>query len=219
MAKKKEITKQEILSFYIDYFLEHNKQPTSVYLFAKHYTFDESLFYKNYASFDQIEKDFFNSLFTNTKTLLHKSDEFSSYDARTQLLSFYFTYFEMLSANRSFVVAQLKESSNKLKSLYKLSELRIHFKTFYNELEIEKIDLKQDKLVEIQEKSMSEMAWLQFLFTLKFWLEDTSLSFEKTDIFIEKSVNTSFDLMDIAPLKSLIDFGKFMWQEKASFKM
>jgi hypothetical protein len=54
---------------------------------------------------------------------------------------------------------------------------------------------------------------------LKFWIDDTSLSFEKTDIFIEKSVNTSFDLMDIAPLKSLIDFGKFMWQEKASFKM
>ena len=71
----------------------------------------------------------------------------------------------------------------------------------------------------VQEKTMSEMAWLQFLFTLKFWIEDTSLSFEKTDIFIEKSVNTSFDLMDIAPLKSLIDFGKFMWQEKASFKM
>ena len=127
------------MSFYIDYFLEHNKQPTSVYLFAKHYTFDESLFYKNYASFDLIEKDFFNSLFINTKTLLHKSDEFSTYDARTQLLSFYFTYFEMLSANRSFVVAQLKENSNKLKSLSKLSELRIHFKSFYNDLEIEKI--------------------------------------------------------------------------------
>ena len=125
----------------------------------------------------------------------------------------------MLSANRSFVVAQLKENSNKLKSLSKLSELRIHFKSFYNDLEIEKIDLKQEKLIEIQEKSMSEMAWLQFIFTLKFWLDDTSLSFEKTDIFIEKSVNTSFDLMNITPLKSLIDFGKFMWQEKASFKM
>ena len=219
MAKKKEMTKQEILSFYIDYFLEHNKQPTSVYLFAKQYAFDESLFYKNYASFDLIEKDFFNSLFINTKTLLHKSDEFSTYDARTQLLSFYFTYFEMLSANRSFVVAQLKENSNKLKRLSKLSELRIHFKSFYNDLEIEKIDLKQEKLIEIQEKSMCEMAWLQFIFTLKFWLDDTSLSFEKTDIFIEKSVNTSFDLMNITPLKSLIDFGKFMWQEKASFKM
>ena len=125
----------------------------------------------------------------------------------------------MLTANRSFTVALLKEDKNKLKSLSKLTELRKHFKQFFDTLEIEKIDLKQDKLIEFQEKTMSEMAWFQFLFTLKFWIEDTSLSFEKTDIFIEKSVNTSFDLMDIAPLKSLIDFGKFMWQEKASFKM
>ena len=125
----------------------------------------------------------------------------------------------MVTANRSFTVALLKEDKNKLKSLSKLTELRKHFKQFFDTLEIEKVDLKQEKLVEFQEKTMSEMAWLQFLFTLKFWIEDTSLSFEKTDIFIEKSVNTSFDLLDITPLKSLIDFGKFMWQEKASFKM
>ena len=219
MAKKKEINKEGILSLYIDYFLEHNKQPQSVYLFAKHAGFEEGLFYKHYASFNQIEQNFFTSLFENTLNLLHKSDEFTSYDARTQLLSFYFTFFEMLTANRSFTIALLKEDKNKLKSLSKLTELRKHFKKFFDTLEIEKIDLKQEKLIEFQEKTMSEMAWFQFLFTLKFWIEDTSLSFEKTDIFIEKSVNTSFDLMDIAPLKSLIDFGKFMWQEKASFKM
>ena len=219
MAKKKEITNQDILGFYIDYFLENNKAPHSVYKFAKQYNFEEASFYKNYATFNQIEQNFFTSLFENTLNLLNKSEEFAKYDARTQLLSFYFTYFEMLSANRSFVTALLNEDKNKLRSLTKLSELRKEFKNFYNQLEIEKIDLKQDKLIEIQEKTMSEMAWFQFLFTLKFWIEDTSLSFEKTDIFIEKSVNTSFDLMDIAPLKSLIDFGKFMWQEKASFKM
>ena len=117
------------------------------------------------------------------------------------------------------LLALLQQDKNKLKNLAKLSEFRKHFINFYNELEIEKIDLKQEKLVEFQEKSMSEMAWFQLLITLKFWMDDTSLSFEKTDIFIEKSVNTSFDLMDIAPLKSLIDFGKFMWKEKVSFKM
>ena len=152
-------------------------------------------------------------------SLLDKSEDFESYDARTKLLSFYFTYFEMLTANRSFTIALLKENKDKLKSVSKLSELRKHFKQFFDTLDIEKIDLKQEKLIEFQEKTMSEMAWFQFLFTLKFWIEDTSLSFEKTDIFIEKSVNTSFDLMDTAPLKSLIDFGKFMWQEKAAFKM
>ncbi|HBD27360.1 TetR family transcriptional regulator C-terminal domain-containing protein [Flavobacterium sp.] len=219
MAKKKEITNQDILGFYIDYFLENNKAPHSVYKFAKHYNFEETVFYANFSSFEQIEKTFFTSLFQQTMSLLEKSEDFESYDARTKLLSFYFTYFEMLTANRSFTVALLKEDKNKLKSLSKLTELRKHFKQFFDTLEIEKIDLKQEKLIEFQEKTMSEMAWLQFLFTLKFWIEDTSLSFEKTDIFIEKSVNTSFDLMDIAPLKSLIDFGKFMWQEKASFKM
>ena len=219
MAKKKEITNQDILGFYIDYFLENNKAPHSVFKFTKHYNFEEALFYANFSSFEQIEKTFFTSLFQQTMSLLEKSEDFESYDARTKLLSFYFTYFEMLTANRSFTIALLKEDKNKLKSVSKLSELRKHFKQFFDTLDIEKIDLKQEKLIEFQEKTMSEMAWFQFLFTLKFWIEDTSLSFEKTDIFIEKSVNTSFDLMDTTPLKSLIDFGKFMWQEKAAFKM
>ncbi|HIC33012.1 MAG TPA: TetR/AcrR family transcriptional regulator, partial [Flavobacteriaceae bacterium] len=57
-------------------------------------------------------------------------------------------------------------------------------------------------------------AWMQLLLTIKFWMDDTSPAFEKTDIFIEKSVNTSFDVLDIAPIKSLIDFGKFIYKEK-----
>lgn len=61
---------------------------------------------------------------------------------------------------------------------------------------------------------MKESAWFQLLITLKFWMDDTSASFEKTDIFIEKSINTSFDLMNTTPLKSLVDFGKFLYKEK-----
>jgi tetracycline repressor-like protein len=49
---------------------------------------------------------------------------------------------------------------------------------------------------------------------MKFWIDDTSPSFEKTDIYIEKSVQASFDLIDTTPLKSLIDFGKFLYKEK-----
>jgi hypothetical protein len=50
--------------------------------------------------------------------------------------------------------------------------------------------------------------------TIKFWLDDNSKGFEKTDIFIEKSVNASFDILDTTPLKSVIDFGKFLFKEK-----
>ena len=49
---------------------------------------------------------------------------------------------------------------------------------------------------------------------MKFWMDDTSKGFEKTDIFIEKGINTSFDLINVKPLKSLIDLGKFIVKEK-----
>ena len=60
------------------------------------------------------------------------------------------------------------------------------------------------------------MAWSQLLFTLKFWLEDDSPGFDKTDIFIEKSVTASFDLIDVTALKSVFDFGKFIFKEKVN---
>ncbi|GAW89492.1 hypothetical protein FPS14_contig00023-0020 [Flavobacterium psychrophilum] len=71
-----------------------------------------------------------------------------------------------------------------------------------------------DKIAKITKPVFSEGAWIQFLFILKFWLDDTSKSFEKTDIIIEKSVNTVVDLLDTKPLESLFDLGKFLWKEK-----
>jgi len=45
-------------------------------------------------------------------------------------------------------------------------------------------------------------------------MSDESPSFEKTDVAIEKSVNTIFDLFDNTPLNNVLDFGKFLWKEK-----
>lgn len=219
MAKKKNITKENVIGFYMDYFLEQNKKPSSVYQFAKLNNFEEAEFYKHFTNFETIDETIFEVFFEQTLQLLHKSDEYETYDAKTKLLSFYYTFFEILTANRSFVVAVLHHDKNQLKNIKKLDLLRKHFKNFFQSLEIELLDLQQEKLMEIQEKSRSEMAWIQFGMLLKFWIDDTSSSFEKTDIFIEKSVNASFDLLDIKPLKSLFDLGKFMWKEKVSMKM
>ncbi|MDX1315043.1 MAG: TetR family transcriptional regulator C-terminal domain-containing protein, partial [Eudoraea sp.] len=62
-------------------------------------------------------------------------------------------------------------------------------------------------------KVFAEGAWLQTLFLLKFWMEDDSAGFEKTDLAIEKSVNTIFDVFDNTPLERIIDFGKFLFKE------
>ena len=60
----------------------------------------------------------------------------------------------------------------------------------------------------------AEGAWLQFLFLLKFWMDDSSPGFEKTDLAIEKSVHTIFDVFENTPLERIIDFGKFLYKEK-----
>jgi hypothetical protein len=219
MARKKNITKDNIISWYMEFVLENNHNPKSVFSFAKENNFEEADFYKFYGTFEGVEQSIFSEFFNNTIKVLAKSEEYPNYDARNKLLSFFFTFFEILTANRSYVVYALQGNEDviKLKSLKLLKDLRKDFKTFSNNIGIEKIDLQQEQLGKIQDKTMQESSWIQLVLTLKFWLDDTSPSFEKTDIFIEKSINSRFDLLDTKPLKSLLDFGKFILKEKINF--
>lgn len=214
MAKKKTITATDIVSHYMEYVLDHNEQPKSVYTFAKANNFEESLFYNHFGSFEAIEKQVFKAFFDNTISVLEKNDDYNVYDTRNKLLAFYFTFFENLTANRSYVVYALSKHKNSLKNLTVLSELKRHFSKYIDQLGIETLDIKQAQIEKFQTKAISESAWIQLLIIMKFWLEDNSQSFEKTDIFIEKSVNTSFDVLNIQPLKSVIDLGKFLFKEK-----
>jgi len=214
MAKKKKITQKDITSWYMDYVLNNNKNPSSVYSFAKENNFEESLFYTYFGSFEAIERGVFKAFFNNTITLLNNSEDYAEFDSRNKLLSFYYTFFENLTANRSYVVHAIAGNKNQLKSMAALTELKKSFSEYIENLNIQTIDLKEERLEKLQLRSLKESAWLQLLVTMKFWLDDTSSSFEKTDIFIEKSVKASFDLIDTTPLKSIIDFGKFLFKEK-----
>lgn len=214
MAKKKNIKQSDIVSFYMDYVLTHNHKPKSVYAFAKDNNFEEQKFYEFFNSFEVLEQSIFKIFFDNTLEVLNKSDDYQSFDARNKLLSFYFTFFEVLTANRSYVIHALDTDKTRLQSLKVLSHLKKSFTNFIEQLDIKTLDLKHEQLEKIKNRGLKESAWFQLLLTIKFWMDDTSPSFEKTDIYIEKSVQASFDLIDTTPLKSLIDFGKFIYKEK-----
>ncbi len=217
MAKNKKITEVEIISSYMSYVLENEVPPKSVYAFAKASNFEESIFYNYFGSFESLEKAIFKAFFNNALQALENSEEYPTFDARNKLLSFYFTFFENLSVNRSYVLMALNDSKNHLSKLKTLSELKKSFIHYIDGLEIETIDFKQKNITQFQQKSIQESAWVQLLITMQFWLNDSSIAFEKTDIFIEKSVNTSFDIMTTTPLKSMIDLGKFLYKEKMNF--
>jgi len=83
---------------------------------------------------------------------------------------------------------------------------------------LKKSILIKKKIEKFQNKAIKNVFWAQFLILIKFWIDDTSSSFEKTDIFIEKNVQASFDLIQTQPLKSLLDLGKFFLKEKMDLK-
>lgn len=213
-TKKTALTKDKIISMYMNYTLEHNEKPKSVYNFTKINGFTETEFYSFFGTMESIEKEIFKTFLEKTLELLHKNKDYEDYDMKTKMLSFYFTFFELLSANRSYVVMSLKEHQNQLKNLMQLSGLRNSFKKYVSEIITDDFRTQQERLQNFQEKAIQEASWIQLLLTMKFWMEDSSPAFEKTDIFIEKSVKATFELMNIRPIDSLIDFGKFLFKEK-----
>ena len=103
-----------------------------------------------------------------------------------------------------------------MQELEQLKGLRRHLKTFAKELIQEANSEKSNRFTRHNPEVFSEGAWLQLLFLLRFWMRDGSPGFEKTDMAIEKSVNTIFDVFDNTPLERVLDFGKFLYKEHLS---
>ena len=108
----------------------------------------------------------------------------------------------------------MKEHKYSFEGLMQLKGLRKRIKDFASTLIEERNDRKNLKILKYNAPLFSEGAWLQFMFILKFWMEDGSPGFEKTDIAIEKSVTTIFQIFESAPLEKIVDFGKFLYKEK-----
>jgi len=218
MAKKTKINKENLVALYMDAVLDYNEVPQSVYSFAKMNHFEESEFYRFFGSFEALEAAIYELFFEKTMKTLEKSKEYKDYDAMNQLLSFYFTFFGNLTANRSYVSKSLQMEMGGLNQMKKLKTLRQKFLNFIDELDLGVIDIKNKRIDDIKDSVVNESYWIQMLVTLKFWLDDDSADFEKTDLFIEKSIAASFELANTKPLKSVVDFGKFLFKEKISMR-
>ena len=217
--KNTEISQENILELYSNYVLRNNRKPLNVFTFCDDHEISESDFYFYYADFDQLEADYLKYFLEQTLLLISAEESYIMETPKNKLLSFYFTFFEQLTLNRTLVIYLLGQQKNNLQNFRKLWALKAEFLKFIKSLGLAEPMLGSSseskmKLERIKNKGVEEFYWGQFLATLKFWLDDTSSNFEKTDIFIEKSVDTGIDLLDIKPFKKLVDLGKFLFNEK-----
>ncbi|MCH4823493.1 TetR/AcrR family transcriptional regulator [Gramella lutea] len=211
---KKKPNADQMIALYMDYVLENEKTPRSVYKFAKDNDLTEADFYEHFGSFEGLRKTIWEKFFDNSLSVMEKSKEYKSFSNREKLLTFFYTFFEVLTANRSYVLYALSEHEQSLKNLDQLKHLRRRMKKYAKTLIQDGNSEKSLRLFEQNEMIFSEGVWVQFLFLLKFWMDDNSAGFESTDVAIEKSVNTVFDLFDNTPLERVVDLGKFLWKER-----
>lgn len=215
METKNIITEDKIFELYGDYLLNHGERPKNIYRFAKDNEFEEKDFYDYFSSFEQIEKSMLVNLFDKSVELaseINNSDEITS---KEKLLNVYFIFFENMTMNRSLVMMilgndklHLAKISNQLKETHRQFVKTLDFNDW------EMIQKAKDNLKNFHEKAREEALWMHLLSTIEFWKKDTSPSFEKTDIFIEKTIDTGFELMENEPLRKIVDLGKFLFKEK-----
>lgn len=213
-STSKPLDENQLISRYMQAVLETNKTPKNVFSFCKLQELDETEFYAHFNSLDALRQNIWVKFFENAVATIEKEPDFADYSDKNKLLTLFFTLFEILTLNRSYVSFALVENKEGLQNLKSLSDFRRHFKKYVSDVVISPTSQPIEKFADVTQKVYAEGAWIQFMFLLKFWLDDTSKGFEKTDILIEKSVNTVVDLADTKPLESLFDLGKFLWKEK-----
>jgi hypothetical protein len=203
-----------IASAYVEFLLENGKRPASVYKFSIDLGITENEFYDEFGSFGGLERTIWNSFLHRTLDRLNADKSFSSFTAREKLLAFYYTFFEELKSNRSFVLIQL-QNRNRLEIIPEfLKDFRKSFENFVDSI------LKTGKANgEVAnrpylDKSYPELFWMHMGFILLFWRDDSSAGFQKTDAAIEKSVNLAFDLIGKGAVDTAFDFAKFLYQTK-----
>jgi len=212
-AKTKQFDDLKIIELYMDTVLSQNTSPKNIYLFCKENGIQESDFYSFFGSFENIKQVIWSKFFENTVAIINKEEAYMTYTDKNKLLTLFYTLFEILTLNRSYILFSLQENKTNLKNLKDLVLFRKEFKDFIATIIDENENKGIAKLDKITKPLFSEGAWIQFLLILKFWIDDSSKGFEKTDIIIEKSVNTAVDLFNTKPIESLIDLGKFLWKE------
>lgn len=200
----------QIKKSYIDFVLTNGEQPKSVYNFAKKLKIIEADFYKSFSSFASIEKAVWEDMTQKTLVKIKEQKVWAKYTAREKVLSFFYSYSEMLKTQRSFIIYTLKKHPKRLSAPEILSGVKEIFLDFAEEAINEGLDKGELADRKFFSKRYKDALWVQFGLIINFWIDDDSPAFEKTDEAIEKGINVTFDLFQRSPIDNLFEYGKFI---------
>ncbi|GAA0894629.1 hypothetical protein GCM10009122_43100 [Fulvivirga kasyanovii] len=213
-TKAKAEPSSKIAEAYREYVLLNGSQPPSVFQFMKNLKMKEEVFYEHYGSFENLEKDIWRGYIAETVSVLHNDDNYAAYSSREKLLAFYYTLVEVLKKDRSYVTYSFKHVKRPELTPAFLKGFKADFIDYAQGILNEGLDTDEIVKRPLISERYKDGLWLQLMFVLNFWLKDDSKGFSNTDAAIEKSVNLSFELMGRGPLDTMVDFAKFLYNNR-----
>lgn len=208
------VSKEKITKGYIEFELMNGRTPNSVFELTKKLKIEEQAFYAVFGSLEQVQKEIITSLMETTLAMLDADPEYDGFSAREKLLALFFTLFEHLRSQRSYLLA-------KYSNITKAPATSKDWKDFLKQLtdRADAIISEAKSTEEVKDRAYIADHYgkgfqLVFAYLFRVWIKDESSEFSTTDAAIEKAVNTSFDMLGSSPIDSLLDFGKFAFKTK-----
>jgi len=204
--------KAKIKKAFMDYVLEHEDFPGSVFVLLKNTKIKEEQFYEHYSSLESIESEIWLDFLNETLEKIKADEVYAQYSVREKLLAFYYTFLEVLKPNRSFAIYSYSFKSYWDITPDFLKKLLPAHKEFVEDLVLEG---RESQVIADRVYITDYYPFIfkiQFLQVLQFWVKDQSENFEKTDVYIEKAVNFAFDFMGKNLLDSGFDYFKYVFQ-------
>lgn len=201
--------REQILNAYQDHLLEHGQPPVSVYRFCKDLEITEKAFFELFPSFHVVEAVIWESMLDRVIASVETGTEWQEFSAKQRLLAFLFAFIEASLEKRSLMLLRFSEIG-----VFSRPPFLRRFAARYHQFAKSIVETGVEN-GEIAERGRVSDLYPSGLYTLfrgviDFHLEDDSDQFQRTDAFIEKSVNVAFDCIRTQVLDSAFDLAKFL---------
>jgi hypothetical protein len=201
--------REKILHGFRDHVARHGLPPGSVLALCEPLGLGEVDFYNEFGSLEALESAFWEDLFTKTLAAAESGVEWQGFSARQRMLAFLYAFLEKSLALRTVLLFRFRGLSPMCNPDW-LQGMERRFKEWASELlsggasagEI----AERGRLAKLYPSAL----YLLLRAVIDFYVKDTSPRYERTDAFVEKSVNLAFDLMCTQAIDSAFDLLRFL---------
>lgn len=199
----------QILDRYADYLRENGSRPKSVFAFCKELQISEAEFFRSFGSFDAVEDGFWRRMIERVIASVKSGAEWESFGARERTLAFLFAFLEASLSVRSILLVQREMFRPMCRHVPLHGFARAH-KAFMREVLAHGQSTNEIAARGALTAAYPEVFFIHLLAVIEFNLADTSAAFERTDAFVEKTVNFVFDLIRTQAIDSGFDLLRFL---------